>query len=176
MTTHRVRLGSALRQARRAARRSGGHSSSGNMGSHPTQFRRHEQRNIPRKFNDFTLMRVYNFLIESESHTDSHGLTRTHGPRSRAMEKLPFPAIFRWRGGGKKGEKKEKKEKKKEKKKGEKRKKEREKKEEKRKRRERKNRRKTLESNSKSLVKTLIVSIRRRNGAPKDKFQLKITH
>ena len=85
-------------------------------------------------------------------------------------------AIFRWRGGGKKGEKKEKKEKKKEKKKGEKRKKEREKKEEKRKRRERKNRRKTLESNSKSLVKTLKVSIRRRNGAPKDKFQLTNTH
>ena len=85
MTTHRVRLGSALRQARRAARRSGGHSSSGNMGSHPTQFRRHEQRNIPRKFNDFTLMRVYNFLIESESHIYSHL------PRSRAIEKLPFP-------------------------------------------------------------------------------------
>ena len=38
------------------------------------------------------------------------------------------------------------------------------------------NRRKTSRSYSESLVKTLRVSIRRRNGAPKDKFQLKITH
>ena len=76
----------------------------------------------------------------------------------------------------KREKKKEKKEKKKEKKRGKKR----EKKEKKRKKRGKEgnenNRRKTSRSYSESLVKTLRVSIRRRNGAPKDKFQLKITH
>ena len=118
----------------------------------------------------FTRRRVYNFLFDPKT---------TSSPTSskiRAIEKLPFPAIFLWRGGGKKREKKREKREKEREKKRKKEEKEREKKKEKRKRRERKNRRKTSRSYSESLVKTFRDSIRRRNGAPKDKFQLTNTH